>query len=183
MLSFLSSILLTSIASADINVTVYPKDSNNDQRVEASFDVAASTKTVFSVLKDYNNLPKFISSLSKSKILSSKMAPSGFNSDLAKWLVVEQEGVGHAFLFKKRIYVQLLVEEYGNTIFFKDILRKDFNLYRGSWIVFAQGNRSSISYLLVSDPKFSVPFSNHIAKKNITKLLEEVQAEILRRSK
>jgi hypothetical protein len=114
--------------------------------------------------------------------------PDPATGGVMQCLTVEQEGTGRAFLFKRQVYVKLNVSEWygaGQTIYFEDVSHKDFSRYNGAWYVCARegGTHSLVSYMLVTKPKFHVPFSNHVMKKNITKLIEEVQAEILRRQK
>jgi hypothetical protein len=182
-------LLLSAFAHAEMEVNVYPANRYNDQRVEVYFYIIASTTTVFNVLSDYNNLPKFVSSLTMSRVVVARHeCPDPATGGVMHCLSVEQEGLGHAFLFKKRVHVKLDVSEYygaGQTIYFEDVSHKDFDNYVGYWFICPRenGTHSLVSYTLISKPKFKVPFSVHVAKKNVTKMMEEVQAEMLRRQK
>jgi ribosome-associated toxin RatA of RatAB toxin-antitoxin module len=141
------------------------------QTVDAQFEVAASRDVAWQVLTDYDNLPKFISSLVESKVLDRK----------GNCVLVEQEALGKAFLFKKRLHTTLHIIEFSNYIEFYDVSGKDFIWYIGHWEIVQNGNSTIVKYHLQSKSKFSVPFSRHVMQKNIAKLLNEVEKEILRR--
>ena len=146
------------------------------QAVRANFKVDASSTTAYNVLTDYDNLPKFVSSMEYSHVLQLTENEA----------LVEQEAIVKAFIFKKRIHVTLAVIEDRDLGFisFHDVAARDFVSYNGYWQVIPSksGKGSTICYEVTSEAKFKAPVPLSVVKKNIERLLIEVGQEMERRS-
>jgi len=73
----------------------------------------------------------------------------------------------------------------GHTLQFKDKSGKSFVRYEGSWRLSSERGRTVISYALVAKPAFSVPefILSRLLKRDSTRMIAALQAEIARRAK
>lgn len=144
--------------------------------LEGQFWVAASSRTAWEILTDYDHMAAFISSIKSSR----RIRRDGDN-----W-IVEQTMTGHAGIFRKRIHLLLEVNESPlQMISFHDISKKSFRSYSGSWIIQSQEKGIKVRYYLEATPAFFAPDFIAIGafKRNVANLLEEVRNEIVLRNR
>ena len=157
---------------AQVNIAIAER--NDTYTVRAEFFARAPEDTVRKVLCDYENMPKFVTSVSESKIRERKDGH----------LVLEQKGKECAlFLFSKEIHVLLAVTEEPNRISFEDHLKKDFESYAGSWEFSQTSGGTRSTYSLTAKPHFFVPvfLAKGCFRNEGKRLCEEILAEIQRR--
>lgn len=142
--------------------------------VEGAFVVEASTGAVWSVLTDYDRIGGFVTAMRKSRLVESRVDGTA---------VVEQEAVGGAFIFSRTVRVTLEVRRGDGRLDFKDVERRDFWDYSGSWAVEPAGAGSRVVYRLSATPDFIAPgfLMRSGMRKGAKELLAQVRAEILRR--
>ena len=168
--------LLVAPAFAENPVVNLEKGENGIQIIDADFLEEVSPETAWAVLTDYAGIPTFVTSMKSSRVL----ARSGAD------VIVEQLAVGHFLWVSKTLDVLLKIKEQPlSSISFEDIRLKDFDFYRGEWTLFQETDGIRIRYTLsmkahVEPPAF---MRNQAIKKNVTELLEQIQAEMYRRSK
>jgi len=141
-----------------------------------SFSAAVSPADAWSVLSDYDGISSFIPSMKESRVLERR----------GGHVLVEQRALGKFLFFTRTARVLLLVRENPpGMIAFEDILHYDFEYYRGSWSVERSGGDSRVVYRLEAKRKFPAPefIAGRIMRRNAEDLLQEVRAEMLRRSR
>jgi uncharacterized protein YndB with AHSA1/START domain len=144
--------------------------------VEGSFRVAASSAAVWAVLTDYDHIADFVPSMRESRAVEAR--PDGSR-------IVAQRAVGSVLFFSKSLRVRLEVRREGEErLRFIDLDHKDFRVYAGSWRVRAVPGCSLVDYRLEAEPDFLTPalLMRRGLKRGASDLLDEVRAEILRRS-
>jgi carbon monoxide dehydrogenase subunit G len=149
-------------------------DGNGSYRIEGSFQVPSAPATVWGVLTDYDRLPSFVSS----------MRSSVASRDRWGRLFVTQEAVGRVGPFSRRMHVVLETRETAPTeIAFRDVGEASFRSYVGAWTISARDPGARVSYVLDVAPR-SAPklFGRSIVASNARRLLEQVRAEVLRRT-
>jgi ribosome-associated toxin RatA of RatAB toxin-antitoxin module len=142
--------------------------------VQAKFTTCASRRIVWAVLTDYQNLHTFISTMDKSSIRS-----RNGNST-----IVEQQFSARYFIFKKTFQVRLQVtEDPDRMITFEDILKKNFDSYKGSWEITEDSGGTHIFYSLEFIPNFTAPESIQTSQSihSVENLVRQVGTEIRRR--
>jgi len=177
-LGLISGILMLVISAASfadeaIQLSWQKRDSGG-YSVQAKFTTCASRRIVWAVLTDYQNLHTFVSTMDKSSI----QYRNG-NS-----ILVEQQFSARYLIFKKTFQVRLQVtEDPYRTINFQDILKKNFDFYKGSWQIEEDGGGTHISYSLEFVPNFSAPDSIQTSQsiQSVEKLIRQVGTEIKRR--
>jgi carbon monoxide dehydrogenase subunit G len=158
--------------SREVRVEVDP--SRGACGVRGNFTVNASAARVWEVLSDYDHIARFVHSVKSSHV----------ERDSGGQLLVRQEAVGGAFIFRRRVEVLLAIQETRSTrIEFHDVLGKDFHSYVGEWRIATDAAGTRVDYELAAKPRGSVPksFCRKVLKSMARDLLEEVRAEILRR--
>lgn len=143
--------------------------------VEGTFEVAASAGEVWSVLSDYEQIARFVSSMRRSVV----------RERTEHGLLVEQLAVGKLLFFSREMRVLLQIQEREpHLIQFKDVSRKDFEQYHGQWNITDQSGRTKVVYRLTAKPKTSLPdfLGSSVFQASATELLAEVRAEIVRRA-
>jgi hypothetical protein len=143
--------------------------------LRGSFDVAAKTHVVWSVLTDYDALPRFVHSIKASAVEK----PSGGSE------IVVQEFVGKALIFSKDMHVRLETHEQPERrITFQNVEKGDFDLYRGSWTIQKAPGGARLIYLLSAKPHGPVPpaIGRGAFKDAAVVMLAELRGEILRRA-
>jgi hypothetical protein len=143
--------------------------------VEGTFRVATSPATAWAVLTDYDGLDRFVSSMKESRV---EIAPD-------EGILVHQEAVGGLFLVKRRVNTVLRVrEEPPGVIRFEDVLRKDFEHYRGEWRLEARGDDVEVVYRLEARPTSAPPdfLARGVFERTVRRLLREVEKEIVART-
>ncbi len=156
-------------------VTVRVTHGASGLEVEGRCVVHAPVAVVWEVLTDYDGIDGFVSSMRESRV-------SGRGDH---HVLVEQVAVGRLFLFSRRFRVTLFVEETPQTrIRFEDVLRRDFESYRGEWRIEEQADRVEIMYQVGARPSFSAPdfVARGLFKRTAHELLSQVKAEMERRA-
>ncbi|MFI5349138.1 MAG: SRPBCC family protein [Elusimicrobiota bacterium] len=134
----------------------------------------ASTPMVWSVLTDYDRIPKFVASMRASRVREILADGS---------LIVEQKAVGRMFFLSKTMRLVLDVRRTPGSLRFTDTGHQDFQVYDGDWEVRPITAGTSVTYHLLVEPRFSMPsfFAGRAMKRGAQRLLEQVRAEIVRR--
>jgi carbon monoxide dehydrogenase subunit G len=161
------------IAPVSIAIHDQPDDG---YRVEGAFDVSAPVEVAWAVLTDYERLGQFIKSVKKSIVL--ERTPDR--------IVLEQDGVAKLLVFSRRAHVVLWVtEEAPRMIQFRDVCGRDFKSYEGRWELEPRAGGVHVSYSMKATLKSKNPafLVRSGMQKSVRALLEQVRAEIIRRSR
>ncbi len=144
--------------------------------VSGTLSVPASTAAAWSVITDYDGIPRFVSSMKASSVVERERDGS---------LLVEQTAVGQMFLLSKTLRVLLQVRRDAGDLAFDDVRRRDFRVYSGRWIVAPSRGGCTVRYLLLAEPDFPAPgfLMNGAMRRGARNLLDQVGAEILRRAR
>jgi hypothetical protein len=101
-------------------------------------------------------------------------------------VLLEQQGVGHAWFVSLPMHVILDVEEGANhtALSFRDVCGKSFTTYEGKWELTTRSGGTHVTYELKADPVGSQPgfVAKPAMRANVQKLLDDVRREILTRS-
>jgi len=171
-LVLLVGLILAAETARGIDISV--DDARGVCSVHGEFVVQAPPETAWAVLSDYDNIPRFVHSMVSSR---AERTADGR-------IVVQQEAVGHMFLFHRHVRIQLEVREQpGQWIEFHDVLGKDFDSYVGDWEIAPDSSGTRVIYRLDASPKVAMPSGMRcgVMKGAARDLLGEVRAEILRR--
>ena len=144
--------------------------------VEGSFEVESNAATAWAVLKDYDHLSHFVSSIDESVVRRRVFGE----------VLLEQEGTGKALLLTQHFHLLLDVREPADGgIAFRDLSHRDFDLYEGSWSVAPGLHGLRVLYRLRAKPRKAVPgfIGKPAFDEGASQLLGDVRAEILRRTK
>ena len=136
-----------------------------------SFTAAVSSAVAWNVLTDYDHLQAFVTSMRSSRVRS---RGDGF-------LMVEQESVGKALLFKRTFRVLLKVrEEPRQSIAFEDVSGVSFARYEGSWTLKETPAGVEVTYRLTAKGGFIAPgfVMRGASRKMVEELLDQVRAEM-----
>ena len=138
--------------------------------VTARFEVPYPVSTVFEVLSDYEDIPRFMPDIQKSVVHER----SGGRT------VVEQEAVSRVMLFSKRVHLMLEVERTSDALRFRDTSRRSFHRYDGAWLVSRQGTLTVVDYRLAADPVFSVPpfLIRRLLERDAHETIDRLRAEM-----
>lgn len=140
-------------------------------KIEAVFFVKTDTETVKKVLTDYENIQNISSAITLSRIKEKR----------ADGVVFEQIGKERLFfLFPVKIHLLLDVQEKGNEIIFKDLLKKNFKVYYGSWVIVPMDKKTKVTYTLFAKTSFFVPpfVEKSVLKRKGKKLCGEILTAI-----
>jgi len=162
-------------AAAPGSVTATVVRGPNGFEVEGRVRVSASHAVVWAVLTDYDGIDRFVSSMSESRIIA--------RGD--DHVLVEQVAVGRVLFLKRRMRTTLRVhEDPPGRIEFEDILRKDFEHYRGEWRIEDHGPELAIVYRVQARPTASIPdfVARGLFERTVHQLLSELEKEIVKRS-
>jgi carbon monoxide dehydrogenase subunit G len=143
--------------------------------VEAAFEVTAAPQVVWAVLTDYEGIAGFVSSIRQSTV---KRREPGR-------VVIEQHGVGKAWIVTVPMHVVLEVREDGERVLaFRDLCGESFTTYEGQWEISASEGRTRVTYRLKADPSGRQPalLARPAIRGSVKKLLDEVRTEILARA-
>ena len=145
--------------------------SDGTVRLEGRFTVAASSATAWSVLTDYEHIPAFVSSMRSSRV---KSRDDGC-------LLVEQESVGKALLFHRKVYVLLRVRETPRELIaFEDLSKASFDRYEGAWQLRPTPGGVEVTYRLTAKGGVTAPgfLLRGAYRKMVGELLEQVRTRI-----
>lgn len=143
--------------------------------VEAAFDLDAPSHIVWEVLTDYEGIGRFVSSIRQSTV---KQREPGR-------VLIEQHGVGRAWIFSMPMHVVLDVREHDQRLLaFRDTCGKSFTSYEGAWGLASAGTGTRVTYHLKAAPTGGQPaaLTRAAMRGNVKRLLEEVRNEILARA-
>ena len=172
----LSPLLLLLLAApalaSDSDIAI--EDAEGACRVRASYTAPVSRATAWGVLSDYDSIGRFVSSVRTSRM---ERQPDGR-------MLLRQDAVGRAFLFKRRMHVLLEIEEEpGSRIHFHDVLGKDFQSYVGEWRITADPLGTRVVYEIEAQPRgaFARSLCRGPLRNAARDLLTEVRNEMIRR--
>lgn len=164
------------LAGADAPISVeVERAADKAYVVDAAFDVDAPSQIVWEVLTDYEGISRFVSSIRQSAV---KQREPGR-------VLLEQHGVGRAWIFSMPMHVVLDVREHDQRLLaFRDTCGKSFTSYEGAWELASVGARTRVTYHLKAAPTGGQPaaLTRAAMRGNVKRLLEEVRAEILARA-
>jgi carbon monoxide dehydrogenase subunit G len=160
-------------ANAPVNVDV-ETGSDKTYVVEAAFDVNAPATVAWEVLTDYEGIGRFVSSIRQSTLKKRE----------AGRVLLEQHGVGRAWIVSLPMHVVLDVREEGQRLVFRDVCGESFTTYEGVWELTAIDGGTRVSYRLKADPNGRQPamLARSAIRGSVRKLLNEVRNEILARA-
>jgi carbon monoxide dehydrogenase subunit G len=169
------SILSAPMASANTAITVdVERAADKAYTVDAAFDVNVPASIAWEVLTDYEGIGRFVSSIRQSTI--KRREPGG--------LLLEQHGVGRAWIISLPMHVVLEVREHGQRVLaFHDVCGKSFSVYEGTWELTEVNGRTRVTYRLKADPTGRQPamLAKSAIKGSVKTLLDEVRKEIVAR--
>ena len=171
-LSILSAPVLGANTSVNVDVE---RSADQAYVVDAAFDVNVPASLAWEVLTDYEGIGRFVSSIQQSTIKKRE----------AGRVVLEQHGVGRAWIVSLPMHVVLDVREEGqHMLVFRDVCGKSFTTYEGTWELTTIGGGTRVIYRLKADPNGRQPamLARSAIKGSVRKLLDEVRTEILARA-
>lgn len=142
--------------------------------VDAAFDVNVPLSRAWEVLTDYDGIGRFVSSIRQSTIQRRE----------AGRVLLEQHGVGRAWIISLPMHVVLDVREYDHRMLvFRDVCGKSFTTYEGTWELSPIGSGTRVTYRLTADPNGRQPamLAKSAIRGSVKRLLDEVRAEMLAR--
>jgi ribosome-associated toxin RatA of RatAB toxin-antitoxin module len=142
--------------------------------VAATFDVPQRMSIAVAVLTDYEQIPRFMPEVRTSHVVER-------GDDYA---IVEQDAVARFMMFSKSVHLVLEVTQDGGSIRFRDRYGKSFSRYEGIWRISERDGHTAITYELSATPSFDVPdfLLKHLLKRDATRMIERLQAEIAARA-
>jgi hypothetical protein len=165
---------LPAAAATPVDLTVTDKDGH--YQVRGAFRVVASIDTAWAVLTDYDGIPRFVKSVRASSVERGTYGPRHVN----------QEAVQKVLLFRKTVHVALEIEEDRPfRVGFRDVLKRDFRKFEGSWTIEPAGDSLTVRYTLDAEPLTQPPglVGRMVMSGSAHDQLEQVRAEILRRER
>jgi carbon monoxide dehydrogenase subunit G len=168
--------LTASLADANTPIRVdVERAAEKAYTVDAAFDVAAPSHIVWEVLTDYEGISKFVSSVRQSTVR--RREPGR--------VLLEQHGVGRAWIFSIPMHVVLDVREQDQRVLaFRDTGGESFTAYEGTWELANTGSGTRVTYRLVAEPNVQQPanLARAAMRGIVRRLLEEVRHEVLARA-
>ena len=142
--------------------------------VAARFQVSQPPAIALAVLTDYERIPRFMPG-----VVTSVVRQRGPGH-----AVVEQEALSRMWMFSRRIYLRLDVDEASDAIRFRDSSGKSFSRYEGEWRLASVGGITVVTYALTAKPSFSVPdfVLKRLLKRDAVTMIERLQAEMALRA-
>lgn len=179
----IGTIILLAIFGFDADVTAVDEQANpavivgEDRgvyQVEARFAVPQPASIVFTVLTDYEQIPRFMPDVRRSTLLEQSNGRA----------VVEQEANPRFMIFSRRVHLVLEVVEKPTAIQFRDRCGKSFSQYEGSWEIGPEEKGATIIYRLTAKPSFDVPefLLKRLLRRDARQMIERLKSEIAARS-
>jgi ribosome-associated toxin RatA of RatAB toxin-antitoxin module len=142
-------------------------------QTEAHVDMPVSPAVAWEVLTDYEQYPRFISSMRQSKIVSRGR----------EGVIVEQKGSFSFLFFSQDINVHLRVSELPETLVEARAIDGDFRVMDGRYELTSLGNNVRLTYSGRLVPNFTLPpiFGLSIVRHILFSNFSELVNEILRR--
>jgi ribosome-associated toxin RatA of RatAB toxin-antitoxin module len=139
--------LCAAAAVEPVKVTVEARP-DASYSVEGAFEVEASSQAAWSVISDYEALPKLVPYLKASEIVERE--PDG--------VVVEQLASGRVLFLRRTSQIRLRIHETPfSEITFADVSDRDFKSFAGTWSLRPLEKGVRVEYILEALPKFSAP--------------------------
>jgi uncharacterized protein YndB with AHSA1/START domain len=142
--------------------------------VVARFLVDRPPSVAFTVLTDYEQIPRFMPD-----VRTSIVRERG-----AGWAVVEQEAVSSFMTFSKRIHLVLDIVEQPDALMFRDRCARSLVRYEGAWRLAHLDGHTTITYELTAEPSFDVPgwMLKRLLRRDSAEMIERLQREIAART-
>lgn len=143
-------------------------------RVVARFLVDQPPSVAWTVLTDYEPIPRFMPDVRTSVV---RERGTG-------WAVVEQEAESHLMMFSKRIHLVLQIEERPDAVTFHDRCGRTFARYDGAWRLSSEEGHTVITYELTAEPSFDVPgvILKRLLRRDSDRMIVSLQREIAARA-
>lgn len=173
----LASVMALPVHAAGLLDVLVLRNRTSDQaffEVRASGFARATPERVWQVLTDYERQPDYVPNLTAARIVS-RNGPE---------LVLEQDGQGGFFLFKRAIRLTVRVSERQPSGIDVALVSGDMKRYSARWLLTPaeqSGTRGTrIDYSGLIEPDFFVPplLGNAIVRADIRKMLEAVITEL-----
>jgi ribosome-associated toxin RatA of RatAB toxin-antitoxin module len=170
--------MIATAASTDSSMTephVSVEQANGVYDVRARFIVPQAPSVAFSVLTDFEQIPRFMPDV-KSSIVRERTSER---------VIVEQEAVARMMMFSKRIYLLLDVRTDDQRICFRDSSGRSFTTYEGTWQLSPDDGGTIVRYDLRAVPTFDVPafLLTRLLKRDATQMIERLRTEIASRAR
>lgn len=151
---------------------VRPTD-DGGYEVAARFRVDAPAPVVHDVLTDYEQIPRFLPGVERSRVLEREAGRAR----------VAQEAVSKYLLFSKRVHLLLDITEEPAVIRFTDSARRSFKRYAGAWTLTPDGTATAVGYALAAEPAFSVPgfVLRRLVDRDARAMIDGLRAEVAAR--
>jgi len=166
------SILTAPALSANTPITVdVERAVDKAYTVDAAFDVNVPASIAWEVLTDYEGIGRFVSSIRQSTIRQREPGR----------VVLEQHGVGRAWIISLPMHVVLEVREHDERVLaFHDVCGKSFSIYEGTWELSAIDGGTRVTYRLKADPTGRQPamLAKSAIRGSVKTLLDEVRQEM-----
>ena len=142
--------------------------------VVARFLVDQPASVAWTVLTDYERIPRFMTDVRTSMV---RWRGTG-------WAVVEQEAESRLMMFSKRIHLVLLIEEQPDALIFRDRCGQTFVRYEGAWRLSSEDGHTVITYELTAEPSFDVPgvILTRLLRRDSGRMIVSLQREIAARA-
>lgn len=160
------------VAEQPANLTV--REEKGVYTVVADFLVDQPPSVAFTVLTDYEHIPRFMPDVRTSVV---RERGTG-------WAVVEQEAVSAFMMFSKRVHLVLDIEEEPDALIFRDRCARSFVRYEGAWHLAQHDGQTAITYELTAEPSFEVPqwMLKRLLRRDSGEMIERLQREIAARA-
>jgi len=143
--------------------------------LEANGRLDATPESIYAVLTDYEQIPRFMPDIRRSSVLERSEGMT----------VVEQEAVARLMMFSKRIHLILEIQNAPGVIRFRDRCGKSFARYEGGWTIAERDGQAVVRYDLTATPSFDVPefLLKRLLKRDALQMIERLQTEMTARSR
>jgi carbon monoxide dehydrogenase subunit G len=143
-------------------------------RVTATFTIDEPPRAALAALTDYPGIPRFMPEVELSTVVERR----------SNGALVEQAAVARFLMFSKRVHLVLDVTEQPGHVRFRDRCGRSFVHYDGSWQVQAEGNKTSVTYVLSAQPAFDVPefLLRRLLKRDAVRMIGRLRTEIAARA-
>lgn len=172
----LFALLLVAAPAAAREVQVEVEAHSHGCRVQGGFRTEVTPEVAWSVVSDYDGIPRFVRSM-----LASRLETDSTTGTRR----VHQTATGGLFVFQRKVQVVLaLDEEPGHRIRFRDVSGRDFRRYDGEWRIEQDSLGTLVSYELDAEPRSAMPgsFVRGAFRGAAADLLDEVRREMTRRA-
>lgn len=168
-------LLLPSLAaSASPAATVTVREQGGIYTVAAEFVVEQPQSVVWSVLTDYEQIPRFIPGVHTSVLRNRTTGRA----------LVEQEAVASVMVFAKTVHLVLEIDERPDSLTFHDRCGRSFVKYDGAWRFYPKEGLTTIAYELVAKPTFDVPsfMLKRLLRRDSAEMIANIRREIVTRA-